>query len=343
MIGDRVRHARLYHGWTQQQLADLSGVSQSAIYQIETTGHVADETLQAIADATDFARWWFDLGPLPDLPDGSLRYRKRATATKRDAQRVRAYARHTVEAVERISEPVNLPPVRIKAANDGNEPLSLDEVERWAACARHWMGVGSGDPIRNLTNAAERSGIFVIGFAHELERHDAVSFWPDYPSGRPYVFFSRGHAGDRQRFSIAHEIGHLCLHQTRIVDDKVAEDEANAFAGALLMPRQAAIEDMADGVITLRTLAYAKARWGLSIRALIRRALDLKLIDVDRRTSLEKQYSSRGWKRQEPVNVAEEQPTLMRKLMEAALGAASARQVVKSLGLPAMSSRELVA
>lgn len=60
------------------------------------------------------------------------------------------------------------------------------------------------------------------------------------------------HAATRQRFTIAHELGHLLLHETRamIVDthvyrrDEVSsmgtkkeEREANAFAAELLMPR----------------------------------------------------------------------------------------------------------
>jgi hypothetical protein len=39
----------------------------------------------------------------------------------------------------------------------------------------------------------------------------------------------------RQRFSVAHEIGHACLHTTHGAG-RVAEQEASAFAGELLVP-----------------------------------------------------------------------------------------------------------
>ncbi|MBU6430508.1 MAG: ImmA/IrrE family metallo-endopeptidase, partial [Cyanobacteria bacterium REEB65] len=39
--------------------------------------------------------------------------------------------------------------------------------------------------------------------------------WPDYPNGRPIICLSRGRPGDKDRFSLAHEFGHLVLHQLR--------------------------------------------------------------------------------------------------------------------------------
>jgi len=343
VIGDRVRHARLYYGWTQEQLASLVGVSQSAIHQIEVKGQISEETLASVAKATGFASWWFELGALPDLPEGTLRYRKYASAPKRDDDRVRAYARHTVEAVERLSRHADLPPLRMSAvARDEN--IDMDRIETVAIEVRDWLGVGVKDPIPNLVRAVERSGVLVLGIAFELAKHDAVSFWSDFPNGRPFVFFSRGYVGDRQRFSIAHEIGHLVLHQLRNVDNKTAEDEANAFAGALLMPRSAAREEI-DEPVTLHGLAYVKAKWGISIRALIRRSLDVGLISPTRRQSLEKQYTTRKWRADgEPVEVREEQPVLVSRLVDVTVGrGTSPTALSKIVGLPTMSSRELVA
>jgi Zn-dependent peptidase ImmA (M78 family) len=67
--------------------------------------------------------------------------------------------------------------------------------------------------------------------------------------------------------------------------------------------------------VTLQDLALVKARFGISIRALVRRCLDLGLISPDRRTSLEKQISARGWTRDKPVHVDTEQPRLSEKLL----------------------------
>ncbi|MEX2105828.1 MAG: ImmA/IrrE family metallo-endopeptidase [Solirubrobacterales bacterium] len=50
------------------------------------------------------------------------------------------------------------------------------------------------------------------------------------------IRINKDHRLVRQRFSIAHEIGHVRLHTSHGVRGSQAEREANAFAGALLVP-----------------------------------------------------------------------------------------------------------
>lgn len=339
-VRERVRHARVYLGLSQGQLAELVGVSQPAISQIEKTGQVSDETLAAIARATGFAPWWFHLGPLPDLPTGSLRFRKRASSRLKDDERVRTHVLQAFEVFERLSVEANLPHVRVRPVAAGDN-VTPDSIEDLAAVARDWLGVGPLDPIPSLTRAVERAGVVVLGSVPEIERHDAVSFWRT-ETEHPLICFTRGFPGDRQRFSIGHELGHLVLHHLRQVESKQAEQEAHRFSGALLFPREAALDEI-ETPVTLSSLAYVKAKWGIAISALIRRCLDLGLINVERRLSLEKQLSARGWRKSEPVEVPEETPVLMAKLIQAVRGDAGSPRLHEALGLPRMATRDLVA
>ena len=50
------------------------------------------------------------------------------------------------------------------------------------------------------------------------------------------LYVNPDHARTRQRFTIAHEVGHLILH--RDGTDEHSEREADAFASALLIPRE---------------------------------------------------------------------------------------------------------
>jgi len=340
MIHERVRHVRLYHGWSQTKLADLVGITQPAISQIEKTGLITDETLAAIADVTGFTLAWFQQGPMPDLPMGSLRFRKRASTPARDDERVRANIRQALEVVDRLSVSVDLPPNRLHAV-PASEELSVKEIELKALEVREWLGVGPLDPIPSVVRAVERAGVVVMGCALEIERHDAVSFWsPD--SLRPFICFSRSFPGDHNRLSMAHETGHLVLHQFRRVTPAQAETEAFRFAGALLLPETVAREEI-DSPVTLRSLAYVKARWGISIAALIRRSLELGIISNERYTSLEKQLAVRGWRKTEPVHVPDERPVLIAKLIEASIGNASPQRLHHSLGLPTLACKDLMA
>lgn len=340
MINERVRHARLYLGWSQTRLGEMVGVSQPAISQIEKTGQVADETLATIAEVTGFTPWWFRQGPLPDLPMGSLRFRRRAGTPARDDERVRANIRQALEVVDRFSATVDLPPVRMRASV-ADEEIDNDAIEVKALEVREWLGVGPLDPIPSVIRAVERAGVVVMGSALEIERHDAVSFWsPD--SLRPLICFSRGFSGDHKRLSVAHEAGHLVLHRYRHVTAVQAENEAFRFSAALLLPSTVVHEEI-DKPVTLRSLAYVKARWGISISALIRRCRDLGIISDERRTSLEKQLSARGWRRIEPVHVPDENPFLMAKLIETSVGKLSPQRLHSALGLPPLACKDLMA
>ena len=90
-----------------------------------------------------------------------------------------------------------------------------------------------------------------------------------------------------------------------------------------MIPEESAL-DCIEPPVTLRTLAMVKGRWGIAIRALIRRCLDLQIIDAHHRVSLEKQIAARGWTREEPVPVPYEEPLLLRRLIESGLGSAGA-------------------
>ena len=51
MIGDRVRTLRESHGWTQEHLADVSGVSTRTIQRVEAKHAYSGETAMALASA----------------------------------------------------------------------------------------------------------------------------------------------------------------------------------------------------------------------------------------------------------------------------------------------------
>lgn len=340
-IGERVKHVRRFYGWTQDELAAMAGVSQPAISSIERGGGAAPETVDALARASHFSSEFFTRGPLPDLPTGSFKYRKTTRARVSDDDRVRAQVRHVIEALDRltIAKP---PPVRLRPAADPHEVVDGDFIETIARECREWMGVGPYDPIPNVVRAAERAGVIVVQSGDEVAGHLGLSYWPMMPIGLPIVWFARGMPGDRERFTVAHEIGHLLLHQYRTVPTKRAEDEAHHFARALLMP----LEVMADAIptpVTLRHLAHAKANWGIAISALVRRCREAGMIDDDRRLSLEKQINSRGWRKNEPVEVRQETPTLLRRLMEHTFGTVEPRPLSKQLGIPPIAAKDLVA
>jgi Zn-dependent peptidase ImmA (M78 family) len=119
--------------------------------------------------------------------------------------------------------------------------------------------------------------------------------------------------GDRQRFTVAHELGHLTLHgdvpaPRTSADAARLERQANRFASAFLGPADALMASLeeAGGKVTLNALAHVKATWGISIKGLVGRYRSLGAIDDDHARSLYKQISARKWTIDEPVHVPTE-------------------------------------
>ena len=131
---------------------------------------------------------------------------------------------------------------------------------------------------------------------------DGVSS-PHNKSPRVIALNRKNRSGDRYRFSLAHELGHLVLHTDTPRSDRAAiETEANIFAGAFLMPK-ALLETTITNELTLKDYAELKQRWGYSIQAIIRRSHELNLINYKRYRSLRMQISGRGWSIKEPGTV----------------------------------------
>ena len=113
----------------------------------------------------------------------------------------------------------------------------------------------------------------------------------------------------RQQFSIAHEIGHWILHQDLNPQEldkdeyRVMEEEANKFASAFLLPREAFAADLSRKLIDDIDSYYSlKKVWKVSMAAMIKRSRDLNIISSEQEVKLYKQMHYRKWKNPEPFD-----------------------------------------
>lgn len=102
---------------------------------------------------------------------------------------------------------------------------------------------GPDKPIPHLTRVLERAGVTIAPLLLTDDPEDppaagghfGVSYWGGLGAPALIGYFP-GSQGDRERFTLAHEVGHLVLHTFR-PRGADPEGEANRFAGALLVPR----------------------------------------------------------------------------------------------------------
>lgn len=177
---------------------------------------------------------------------------------------------------------------------------------------KHWH-IGSG-PVGHLVRLAENHGVVVVFSPAQTAAVDAYSFDDGY---RPTVVLNPAKEDYfRQRFDVAHEIGHLVMHVDAEPGSKVVENQAHRFAAELLLPEDE-LRDLLPSKADWRTLAILKESYGVSLQALLYRARALGIMsDVTYRNAVA-YLSSKGWRRREPGEMpAVEQPSLYPKAVE---------------------------
>ena len=334
--GERLRTLRDLLGLTQEQLAAASGVKQSWISQVETSAREAtEEGLRAIATTTGTPLRFFEVQS-STVPLDSLRFRKLSSASKVMTRRVHALYSESYRLTESLLAAENYPTPPLPYATA--DTLTQGDIEELAHQTREALRLAPDKPIPHLTRVLERAGVAIAPLVLTDDPEDApaggghfgVSYWGGVATPALIGYFSGSH-GDRERFTLAHEVGHLVLHTFRPRADD-PEGEANRFAGALLVPRVRA-ESCISERKSLVEYARMKATWGVSIQALIQRGAALGLINDTRKRSLFVQLSAKGWRKNEPVVVGHEAPLLLWTLLSRHYGQQPYRPAAEDLAI----------
>ncbi len=323
---ERIRQAREISGLTQQELAERVGLNQSNIARLEQ-GFIepVDAIVAGIAIATGFPVDFFRVDPRVNISAGSLLYRKRVKLKSSHRATLRQTARLLLELHSAMAERCGDVPTTVSVSK--NSPIDA------AKEVRATLGLAPGQPIQNLVRAVERLGVFVIALPFDIDEHDAFSTWAT-SSEKPILAISSGKSGDRLRFSVAHELGHLILHRSVGVADKTHEREADLFASELLIPQAAMLLEMVPP-LSLEKLAELKAHWGVSIQALLVSALRLEVVTTRQYKYLMQKIAVRGWRKKEPVEISVERPRLFRQMVEALYGdPIPTRKVSEAFSIP---------
>lgn len=307
--GEMLQLARELRGWTQTELAQMTGFTQAFISQLEHgVREITTERLSILAKAVDFPpEFFYQPHRYNGIGLSVMFYRKRAGASVAHLRSLQAEV-----AIRRILVARLLRGVEIRTTKCF-EFMDIDEfdgkVETIADLVRASWQLPLG-PIRNLVSTIESAGGVVFKFPFGTRDIDAVSQWPaDCP---PLFFINQEASADRIRFSLAHELGHVIMHKSA---SEQMEFEAHRFASQFLMPAQEIRHSLTD--LTLAKAASLKPYWRVSIAALVRRARDLNAITPAQYTRLQKRLSALGYRKREPVEIASEEPALIGKILNA--------------------------
>lgn len=277
----RLTQARRLAGITKKDLSERIGVTAAAVGQYETgVSRPRPDLLPRLAEALAVPMPFFLAGRPSHRLDVSMAHFRSLRSTPK-AQREKALAlteqvwELTYALERRIQLPaVDLPGFGIEETTGGIE-TPWDPVEAARALRRRWR-LGDG-PVTHLVRRMEAHGIVVVLPSEADETAKAVDAFSSRCS-RPIAVLTPNRADDvyRHRFTAAHELGHLILHNEATGDSR-QEREADAFAAEFLTPA-ASLAPLLPNRLDLARLADLRRVWGVSIQSLIYRCRELGII-----------------------------------------------------------------
>lgn len=102
-----------------------------------------------------------------------------------------------------------------------------------------------------VDDIASRLGVIIRPLDEELCQNYSGLAYVDSTTGLKHIYYNQSESFNRQRFTKAHELGHLVLEHTVFKDkfyddfksdfDDPFEKEANIFASEILMPSKAVL------------------------------------------------------------------------------------------------------
>ena len=309
--------ARESRGITQAELADVmtrhSGetpVSQGYISKAEAGRlEVTGSRLSLYATALGYPPGVLCADPqLHGVGVGLVHHRKRASLGAPALRRI-----HAELALARLQ-------TRALLALAGTEHhhrfhrIVVDDFDTASDAAitlrREW-GLAPG-AVPQLIRLIEGAGGLVLVRDLGSRELDAVTQWMD---GDPPLFVISALApADRFRFSLAHELGHVIMHDEPGLT-ALQERQADEFASEFLLPADAIRAELKRDRLDLPRLLTLKHRWGVSMAALLRRAATLGIVTDWQYRNLMVEMSALGYRTQEPSDLVRENPRFIPALV----------------------------
>jgi Zn-dependent peptidase ImmA (M78 family)/DNA-binding XRE family transcriptional regulator len=312
-LGERIKLARQAAGLSQRETAAKAGISAQAVSKYERGLDVPSSgVLLRLAPALD-VRTEFLLRPArPGIP--ALEFRKHGPLSRKQMDAVHASIQDWLERYLTIEEIVAETTTYEWPAGFPYVVATQEDAEQAANELRNVWQLGI-DPIPNMTELLEDRGIKVGVISVSPPEFDACSSSPRVAGDAPVIAVSGSFPGDRQRFSLAHELAHLALE---IPSDTDGEALANRFAGAFLIPATAVSAEL--GVsrrnLHLVELHLLKHIYGASMQSWIHRAEDLAVLPHSAAHRLLKRFRAEGWRETEPGDAyPRETPSRMQRLV----------------------------
>jgi Zn-dependent peptidase ImmA (M78 family) len=335
MLGERLRLARKGAGLSLRGLAERLGglVTAQALGKYERGEMLpSSAVLIGLSAALGVPESYLLSGA--DLQLRDVEFRKHALSRARDRDHLQAKVLSLAERYLDVETLLGHPSAWTAPDGFPRRVANPDDAEAAARALRNVWRLGE-DPIPGLADFLEERGILVAS----LELAEAISGMTARirrraASDLPMIVVNVRHPGERQRFTFAHELGHLLLGPVASAD---TEKLCNRFAGAFLVPAEPLRAEVgrARKHVSLGELIRLKALFLVSMQCLVYRMCDLGILAPAAARQVFQSMSRRGYRKAEPNPLPSERAQRFERLCLRVLseGLASEARVAELLGV----------
>ncbi|WP_019423295.1 spr1629 family repressor/antitoxin [Paenibacillus sp. OSY-SE] len=321
-IGKNLANLRIMHGYSRKQLSEMLGVTEQAVWQYENA--YTSPKMQIVNELKRVfsvkSKYFYSEDMLArymtpaNVDVMNIAYRSKILNVISKTQAEAKHIEYLDTFVNYITAKVSLPTLKIITLRDEvieylnhTEDDRAAQINNVAHLARKRLDLSktNNDDFMFLI---EKSGVFVFEKAIG-EEIDAYSLWTR--NDRPYIILGNmKRSAVRRNFDIAHELGHLLLHYRLEFanldrkEHKMIENEANLFAGALLLPEDEFTLDMEDVSHITNPDDYLdlKKKWKTSLQVLGYRAANLGIIEPKDHRNFYAAMHRKGYLKIEPLD-----------------------------------------
>jgi Zn-dependent peptidase ImmA (M78 family)/DNA-binding XRE family transcriptional regulator len=341
-FAERFKSARKMSGLTLQGLADKLGnrISKQALNKYESGDTKPDLTLIApLCEALGLNPDFFHRERRVELAHYSFRKLVKLPTSEQSMA-----VEKTKDELERYLELEDLLGMQSNFKREvPNLPKGIttrEQAEQAAEAVRAAFNLGN-DPIFNIVETLEDKGIKVVSFPAD----DSFSGMSTYVDEQTPVVVLNSNPGiklDRRRFTAMHELAHLLLDFGEL-EEKDEERLCDAFAGAMLLPKEKVFE-MFGGrhrtSIIWKEMVQVKELYGISLRAMLYRLKDNGIItDYDLTTYMKELSRFYGRKNEPGEYKGDETPKRFRQLLYRAL----AEEIITTSKAAALAGKTVAA
>jgi adenine deaminase len=314
-FGERLKQARAISNFSQEVLAEKVSVTKVAISKYEHDLMLpSSDKLILLSEALGVdIHYFFRERCVALTSEPAFRMSDNAKLSESEQAKIIAQAQDSVEKHLEIMDIMNIPLQANENEHLRKEVETSDEIEDLAQRVREEWKLGL-DPIENLMSVAENNG-FKILLVNGPNTFEAATFI-DEEYGQ-IIAMRRGAPKERQRFTLAHELGHYFI-LPGIYDE---EQSANRFAAAFLMPRPAFIHDVGEKrtSLTPNELILLREKYGASVPAILVRMESLGIISAKLKSRVQKNHAHDTLRARGEVYEKTEKPRRVKLLVERAI------------------------